>query len=353
MNTNTNDGIEILNEVTCFNLNISLWTGRKKLKLEDLKLADGSEVPPSTLASLGSFKTIDSKIISDFEKIKKRMQRTLEQRGVRFLGGSVYALPNEKVKDAREILNDLVTEALDVKHKFLAEYDTNVNEWIASNDEWQDLIAKAITPKAVVDSRIQFGYSCFSINPAADGLGSDELGDEAMGLTGQLYKEIAQAADDLFDKSLSGKPSASQKVKGAINKLREKLDGLAFLDKRVLPLVNTIDQVIGTLPKTGPIENSNLASLTGLVLLLSQPDKMKKHGEGLLPLSACIPSMEQDEPEQPIIIPSLEQDMTSAPVVVIPDNVSPIASATAPTSNQASLPAHQASLPDIPADMFS
>jgi hypothetical protein len=43
----------ILDQVDVVKLDINLWTSSKKLRAEDLVLADGSRLPPEDLASLG------------------------------------------------------------------------------------------------------------------------------------------------------------------------------------------------------------------------------------------------------------------------------------------------------------
>jgi hypothetical protein len=291
---------QILEEVTCFNLNITLWSGRKKLHENDLKLTSGKEIPPSEMASIGSFKLIDQDSINKFNKLKRRMHTTLEHVGIRFLGGAVYAVPNQKVEEVRVKLNDCLADAEMAKDEFIQDYPARVTDWINRHNEWRDLIERSMVPVTVVANKISFDYTCFAINPVIKD-GEDSLCGEVDGLTGQLYKEIAQAADLLFDKSMAGKDSVSQKVKGAVVKLREKLEGLSFLDSRITPLVQSIDSVIHTLPKTGPIMERDLASLCGLILLMSSPDKMRMHGEGLMPLNAVIPMATVEDDTPPVL----------------------------------------------------
>lgn len=328
--------IDVLEEVTCFNLMISLWSGRKKLHKGDLKLKDGSEVPPADMASIGSFKLVDQKSLNDFNRIKKRMHSTLESVGVRFLGGSVYAVPNRKVDEVRVKLDDLVAESNIIKDAFLSEYHSHTEAWISKHSEWEHLIRKAITPKDIVASKIGFAFSCFSINPAANGVGEKELGQEVDGLTGQLYREIAQSADQLFEKSIAGKTEASQKIKGAIMKLREKMSGLAFLDKRIKTLLTSIDDTISALPKAGPIKDQNLVNLTALVLLMSSPDKMISHGSGLMPLNPKIESARENVIEVPysvVVAPQPQLNQFQAPTSPVVGN-------------------HQGIPLAVPADMF-
>ena len=51
MNTAIRSDIKILDSLVALNLNISVWSARKKMCLEDF---GGAEVPPEDLASLGA-----------------------------------------------------------------------------------------------------------------------------------------------------------------------------------------------------------------------------------------------------------------------------------------------------------
>jgi len=60
----------ILDQVDVVKLDINLWTSSKKLRAEDLVLADGSKLPPEDLASLGTKKTIHPDKLKEFNRIK-------------------------------------------------------------------------------------------------------------------------------------------------------------------------------------------------------------------------------------------------------------------------------------------
>jgi hypothetical protein len=64
--------------------------------------------------------------------------------------------------------------------------------------------------------------------------------------------------------------------------MRDKLDGLGFLDYRVAPVVSTIDDLLARIPTKGAIEGSILQEILATAMLLSDPDKTRRHGEGLL-----------------------------------------------------------------------
>lgn len=70
--------IRILDKLLALSCNVSLWSARRKMTLEDM---GGAELPPEDLASLGS------KRIADRETLKARAVNYLDRYGVRFMYG--------------------------------------------------------------------------------------------------------------------------------------------------------------------------------------------------------------------------------------------------------------------------
>jgi hypothetical protein len=60
-----------------------------------------------------------------------------------------------------------------------------------------------------------------------------------------------------------------------------------------MPVVDKIDAVLVALPKQGPYNGVAFNSLFSLGQLLSDPDKIKRHGSGLLQLSSNPPQLEE------------------------------------------------------------
>ena len=60
---------EVLDKIVALNLDVTLWTGRKKLEAQDL---GGVNLPPEDLASLGSKRIADPEKLKVFSTIKCR-----------------------------------------------------------------------------------------------------------------------------------------------------------------------------------------------------------------------------------------------------------------------------------------
>lgn len=97
-----------------------------------------------------------------------------------------------------------------------------------------------------------------------------------------MFHEIAVDANLLVEQSLLGKEQVTRNALRPIKRIRDKLDGLSFLDHRVAPVVTTIDDLLGKIPNRGTIEGSLLQEILATAMLLADPDKTRRHGEGLL-----------------------------------------------------------------------
>ncbi len=285
MNINTLDNLVICH------IDCSIWSGRKKLRPEDFRLANGSQLPPKDVASLGSKKICDPEALAHFERLKKEAQRMCEHLGIRFLGG--YALPENRIDQIVPELERIAREFSHCKQAFLDNYDQVTFDWIAKHPEFADAIRRALSPVGDVEQRLQFDFALYRMQ-AAEKAGRLEEKVKDMGHT--LFREVARDANELFDRSVAGKNQISQRALNPLRRLRDKLDGLTFLDHRVQPMVNSMDNLFVRLPKTGPVTHDLFHELMATILMLSDPEKIKKHGEGQLAIRQLIPDTSTPQP---------------------------------------------------------
>jgi hypothetical protein len=313
---------EVLNRVICFTLaDIHLWSGRKKLHATDLKIRDG-ELPPADLASLGSKKICDPEDLSVFEKIKRRAHRACEKVGVRFLGG--YAVPEDKADELAKELDLCHADFYKEKHAFITAYDQRIQDWITVHPGWETSIQSAITPVREVDRQIAFAWHAFRVTEAvqdaddAQSALNSGLCKTIGGLSSQLFSEIAKMADEVLEKTLMGRESVTQRALSPIRTIRGKLAGLAFLDKRVRPIIDIIDHVMQDLPDAGKIEGMELSALYGLVSRLSSVERMQLEGDMILNGATVEDVLEGDKSKQPDLA-TVEQ--TEGEAVAEPEDV--------------------------------
>ena len=319
----------ILDRVVLVKVDANIYGARKKLKKEDLVLADGSKLPPEDLASLGSKRLLDPDKLTVFNRLKKEAERICLRVGTRFLGG--FAVP---VESAASITAELERIALDftaAKTEFIAGYDTAVTDWVVRHPEFAGIIEQAVDSVEFVSTRLSFDFLVVSIGlpdslPPAD---VARLESKIGSLSEQMFYEISVEANQLIEQSLLGKEQVTRNALRPIRRMRDKLDGLGFLDHRVAPVVSTIDDLLARIPTKGAIEGSILQEILATAMLLSDPVKTRRHGEGLLASQPLIveevdidETIDHSEFEPPIVSTATLVATEPTPVIVetVPDS---------------------------------
>ena len=152
---------------------------------------------------------------------------------------------------------------------FVAGYAEAVEDWIALHPQWEAAIRKAVDPASLVDSRLGFGYQLYRIAPAQ---AAGNLEEQVQGLGDTLFGEVARIAREL-DRSFTGKDALSQRALSTFRRIREKLGCLAFVDYRVQPVLDSLEDWLARVPTTGSVTGALFNEGFGLMLLVSDPQR--------------------------------------------------------------------------------
>lgn len=155
-----NTDITVLDRLLVVNLDVHIWSARKKLLPLDLGNAD---LPPEELASLGSKRVCNPEDLKTFGTLKARATSLLERAGIRFIGG--WAIPEEKLEEITSGLAAIRNEFNVVKDNFLKGYNSSVQEWINRHPGWEEIIANSVVSEDYVRSRLDFRWQTFRIVP--------------------------------------------------------------------------------------------------------------------------------------------------------------------------------------------
>lgn len=281
----------ITDRIVLVMLDVSIWSGRKKLKPEDLNLV-GGKIPPEDLVSLGSKRVCDPEPLKPFHRIKQQAERACLRVGTRFLGG--YAVPQEYAEDLATKLDLLRTEFIAERTTFINGYDRALEDWISKLPEFEAPIRRAVEPANVVGGRLRYGYQLVEIRPAEQ---PGTLDEEIHGLGDGIFSEVEQMARDL-EGSFEGKDKLHRRALGTFRRIREKLACLSFVDQRIQPVVDSIDDWFGRLPATAPIEGAIFNEGMGLALLLSDAERMARHGAGQIAQAEQPDDKDDTQPEE-------------------------------------------------------
>jgi Protein of unknown function (DUF3150) len=326
----THEANIMLERVVLVKVEATIYGARKKLNKEDLVLADGSKLPPEDLASLGSKRLLDPDRLTVFNRLKKEAERICLRIGTRFLGG--FAIPNESAAGITAELERIAQDFAVAKTDFLAGYNAAVTDWVVRHPEFAGIIEQAVDSVEFVSTRLSFDYLVVTVGlpealPPTD---VARLETKIGSMSEQMFYEIAVEANQFIEQSLLGKDQVTRSALRPIRRMRDKLDGLGFLDYRVAPVVNTIDDLLAKIPDKGAIAGGILQEILATALLLADPVKTRRHGEGLL-AAQDVPkadSVEDDNAEltveAPIAVLAMSTPVpeTSAPADEIPTGFS-------------------------------
>lgn len=321
----TSTAKQVLQDVIAVNLHFSIWTGRKMLEENDLSL--NGEAPPREVINLGSKHTTDPKALKVFHTLKRQAERLCLRVGIPFLGG--YAIPTHKADDVAKELAKIIAKFEAEKNAYLLKHDSTQDEWISKFPNYEQILRKALTPTEDVKSRINANFSMFQVQSAEHKVQSTSTGldNQVENLTGTLDSDILKSANKLLV-SLTGAIQPNQVNVRGLRDLREKVEGLAFLNGRFSTLVSKIKETEAAMPLTGKLSQDETNLLSGLLFRMSDENK----------LQTLMSSMNEPEPTknklaQPEPAPISENDYEFEADFDFDDNHTPLPEISNPADN--------------------
>ncbi len=279
----TPEVLRLTDQTTLFLIDYHIWSGRKKLRPEDLRM--GQDRPPDELISLGSKKVCDPQALRVFHRKRRQVERELLAVGTRFLGG--YLVPNSHAAAVLAEANRLTGEARDAAEAFLTDYDRHIDAWCTAYPRWEPAIRKAIDPVEVVRAQLRFRVQALRIETSL-AVAEDTLAEDLEAVGETLFSEVERMARHL-EASFLGKDEVSQRVLGTFRRIADKLDALSFADDRIDPVVRSLRAWLARLPASGPITGGLFLEGWALMRLVGDAEAMARHGAGLLALAELMP----------------------------------------------------------------
>lgn len=274
--------LTVLENILVLNLNISLWSARRKMTPEDF---GGVELPPDDLATLGSKRIADPEKLKIFNTLKARAFNFLDRHGVRFMCG--WAIPEPKAGVIADELVKIRADFFKAKDDFLEAYEENLSAWIAKHNSWADIIRSSTASSDYVRSRMDFRWQIFKVAPLMEhensvAVSEAGLAEEVDGLGNTLFGEVARSADEIWKKVYVGKTEVTHKALSPLRTLHDKLIGLSFIEPHVAPVAEIIQTALSQMPTRGNITGTSLFMLQGLVCLLRDSDSLLLYAQKLI-----------------------------------------------------------------------
>lgn len=270
------------NGLICVTLDIHLWSGRKRLRKEALlaKNPEFKNLPPESLATLGSIKIADPDDLTPFMRDKRAAETVLQNNGLPLLGTT--GIPEAKLDTVFKKLTELKASFDSNRVRLHRDFETRVQEWREKpeNSDWAHLINDIPTPEYVA-GRLAFGFHLCRVSaPSMEDASpmNEHYGRQVTGLKGELFADAAREARVLMDRYLTGNDGSgvvrkrdkiTQKTLGPLRRVAGKLRSFSFLDPTVLPMAEVVEHCLALLPKDGPIEGKHLVHIWSLARTLA------------------------------------------------------------------------------------
>lgn len=231
----------ILDTSVMIHLDISVWSGRAKLRREDIPNADN--LPPSALASLGSKKLIDPSELTVFNTLRARASTMLDKLGVRFLGG--WLLHKDKLTEADSelllIRNSFVASA----SEFIDKYESNVESWLENFPDWASVIRPVLPSKYDMQRKFGFDWQVYTVRPAEDNCGNmtDQLND----LPNAALREVIGMVWDIYHEVFENRTTITKRGLRPVRTLISKLDSISYIHPMLFNVKQAFVQALGWL----------------------------------------------------------------------------------------------------------
>lgn len=266
---------DIFKQIVLVNVDNAIWSGYKRTTDGDLAKMNAT-LPGNGIITKGGKKIFPTETLKPFNTLKKEISRKLTSVGVSALGGSSRVVPVSEMKDLEKFLDVCQVKYDSLLADFANDYDANLEKHINDIDlpVVREIVERSTLKKEEAVKRFRFLTDIFNIVPKGDGEGL------VNNLANKLFTEVSTTARDAYEKSFLGKPRVGQRALNQVVAIRNKMAGLSMLDgKNIQPIVDSIDNVLSSMPKDGWIDGVHYSALIGLVNMLCDPEDMLKHAE--------------------------------------------------------------------------
>jgi len=338
------------NGIICVQLDIHLWSGRKRLRKEGLIATNPAlaNLPPESLATLGSIKIADPDDLSPFMTCKREAEKLLRLNGLPLLG--TWGIPEaklEKVYRGLKLIQDQFQRRVQQLH---SDFDARIDEWRKKDENkgWAHLITDIPTPEYVA-GRLSLGFHLCRVSaPSADDQSEVNAlyGKQVTGLKGELFKEASEEARTLMEKYLMGRDNfgvvqkrekITQKTLGPLRRIGEKFNSFGFLDPTVEPLARMVEHVLSLMPPEGPIDGVHLMHIWTLAKTLSSQTSMLEAAQLVMDsdsapaaFESIVTSTTKAVPAVPAVTATVDFDLIPASGPIAPEADPLLASVSIP-----------------------
>lgn len=237
--------IQNLNHLTIVRLDVSIWSGRAKLRKDDLSGTIRNELPPEDVVTLGSKRLYNPSALKIFNTLKARAASTLDKKAVRFLGG--WATHEDRLPDLVVELSSIASEFKDAQDKFLRSYGESAVSWANNFPKYREALLNAVPPVNEVSNKFSFHWQMFKITPTTVGDGTylgDNLISSVEHIEDTLLQEVARSITEIYKECFDGRTVVTKKAFRPVRTLIDKVHGLTFMHPNIEGLEQILQEAV-------------------------------------------------------------------------------------------------------------
>lgn len=160
-----------------------------------------------------------------------------------------------------------------------------VDEWCQENPEYEGALRAGALPKETVEKRIAFEYQAFMIVADSDKGHAMKLNRKVESLGDDLIAEVTQEANKFYTERLAGRDQCAVTTRQTLRNIRDKVDGLSFLNNAFTPLVKLLDQTLRGYDQHADGRNvvaPFFYQVVAAVLIMSDKGRIEQYANGAL-----------------------------------------------------------------------
>jgi hypothetical protein len=284
----------ILDKLDIFTCQVSKTSGRKKLQKADFKEEVREDLPPDTLASLGSKKVVSPEILKVPQKFEGQIRRRIAEIGFAFLN-SVAVAKSETARLVKD-LDKICAEANKWRDNELPKiFHEEQEKWLSKDPKWEPALRAHAPSLAEVQMSMKFGYALYQVvaNESAPGTLTQEVSE----LGSRLLESVADDVNEYYGTNIQDGKASSLKAIGVaslLRRVRRKLNSLSFLEGSAQPMIAALDELLSSIPDKGNITGAVYWQTVAMITTLGDPDKVRSHGQGQITVSGQAAQLQLD-----------------------------------------------------------
>ena len=217
------NNVSYMDNCVYLKLDISIWTGKARLTPEDIPDAVG-DLPPETLATLGSKRIFDPQALRPFNTAKTRAFRTCDQYGVRCMGG--WLVDNGVLNDLTAELDRLRGEFDRSVGTFISTYEDGASNWLKQFPEWAGIIRAALPDGTAIGKKFAFRYYVLKVQTGNHDA-RDATSEAPSTAAATIAAEMARIREQVFGDDRT--TPVTGKTFSCLDTLADRCDNMSFV----------------------------------------------------------------------------------------------------------------------------